>query len=248
MKIDIYKYIQLLLPIALRIRFFVNYLFALLQDLINVQDLFETRADAALYDANANASVISMTHNIKRKLGVDVEISELDGRPVDFLVEAKSYVDEYQLRKLLDTIKLSGKSYRFRINGLVFVAEWSDYVCEDITEIFVAEWSDYVCEDLPPLPDNRVYIGANASRGSDGWYIQLIATKKVTSDIHVSFNYTVTDGGVDMGTWSQEGTIPNGQSMSERIYGLDASSSANVIVQVTSISPIEDSNYKYVIR
>ena len=55
-----------------------------------------------MYKINANASVISLKHHIKRELDVDAVITELDGKPIDFLVSVTGFVDEQRLKAMID--------------------------------------------------------------------------------------------------------------------------------------------------
>lgn len=69
---------------------------------------------------------------VRDELGIDMLITEGDGKPIDFIIET-SFTDidkERQLFALLDRYKLAGKSYAYQNAEIVFESTWTGYVCE----------------------------------------------------------------------------------------------------------------------
>jgi hypothetical protein len=140
------KYTRWMLPTFLRTREIVEFLRVLMWQVPKKYSEVEVWAEEAKYRANVTASKISLEKLIEREFGVRAEISELDGKPVDFLINVSGTVDEVRLKSLIDSHKLLGKSYQFRIGEVAFNANWLNHVCEDIIEVWTARFEDYVCE------------------------------------------------------------------------------------------------------
>jgi hypothetical protein len=121
---------------------------------------FELFSDDAMYKANANASVISLEHHINREFDARAKITELDGKPVDFLVAVTGSVDEIRLRALIDQYKPAGKSYVFRIQEVVFTSRFIDHVCENMAVVYTSRFIEHVCE-------TRVLNQVTVSYGED---------------------------------------------------------------------------------
>lgn len=147
MIVDLLKYIENNLPIRLRTLFNIEFIRMLLVQVVKVYNTFSLRVPDWLYRANTNASVIALQHHIKRSFDVDAVITELDGKPLDFLVSVNGFVDEIQLKSLIEQYKLAGKSFTFKVGSTVYTASFSDWICEDIRETWTVQFGDYVCED-----------------------------------------------------------------------------------------------------
>ena len=129
MNINSHKLIKLLLPTFMRGNRIIEFIRVMLLQLENSYNTFNANVPDWLYKANANASVISLTHHVKRELDVDILITELDGTPIDFLVTVQGFVDYGQLSKLIDTYGLAGKSYVFENGEITYTCEWINHVC-----------------------------------------------------------------------------------------------------------------------
>lgn len=184
MKIDFNKLIELLLPTFLR----RPRLFALLRTLISkpLQSIFSRfhiwRAKSR-YEASVTMQVCSLTHAVERTFDCVCEIQELDGKPYDFLVSIDRSTDLNAIREFIDKHKLAGKSYIFKLGDVDFVAEWLNYVNEDIIELYIAEWDFYVEED-DGINNIRIFLGMNADGNS--WFVRATADRPVKSDLFIA--------------------------------------------------------------
>lgn len=129
MQINRIKLIADLLHIRLRSSVFVQLLFVLTSEAQTVLNSFRMKVPNWLYQINADASVISLQHQIKRELDVDAIITELSGQPVDFLVTVNGFVDENRLGALIESRKLAGKSFVYKTGGMEYECDWSNFVC-----------------------------------------------------------------------------------------------------------------------
>ena len=179
MIIDFLKLIILTLPTRLRNLQIVELFRTLMQQLQVVFFRFTGRLQAWRYRIMSDASILSLKETIRRELEIDATITELSGRPTDFLVEVSGIYDENRLRALIDANKLAGKSYTFRLGETAYTAEFTNHLCENIIAIYTAEFSDYMCED-----DMVVYIKLSAHKVSDGiWFIGATASRPVASNV-----------------------------------------------------------------
>jgi hypothetical protein len=176
------KLIRLLLPTFLRRAVLIELLKTLVSPLTTMHTAFLAWYEKARYKANATASVISLTHNINREFGTIATITELDGKPLDFLVTTVDVVDEMRLRALINDYKLAGKSFTLSVGNVVFTSGWNDWVCEDMIAIFTSEFTDWVCED-----DHEFTITGNLIRMTmpTDWTITMAANKMVTSELTI---------------------------------------------------------------
>ena len=129
MNINSYKLIKLLLPSFLRGNIITEFIRVMLLQLEKSYNAFNANVPDWLYKANANASVQSLTHHIKRELDIDVLITELDGKPFDFMVTVNGFVDEKVLKILLDAYILAGRSYTFENSEISYTCEFINHVC-----------------------------------------------------------------------------------------------------------------------
>ena len=130
MQINSYKLINQLLPTFMRGDRITEFIRVMLLQLEKSYNAFNANLPDWMYKANANASVISLIHHVKRELDVDILITELDGSPIDFLVTVQGFVDYGQLSKLLDTYALAGKSYIYESGEPFYSGLFINHVCE----------------------------------------------------------------------------------------------------------------------
>lgn len=198
MKIDFNKLIELLLPTFLR----RPRLFALLRTLISkpLQSIFSRfhiwRAKSR-YEASVTMQVCSLTHAVERTFDCVCEIQELDGKPYDFLVSIDRSTDLNAIREFIDKHKLAGKSYIFKLGDVDFVAEWLNYVNEDIIELYVAEWLMHVNEE-DGVNNIHIFLGKNTE---DKWFVRVTADKPVKSTLFISISiyYRMATGAIHHG-------------------------------------------------
>lgn len=130
MNINTHKLVRLLLPTFMRGNRITEFIRVMLLQLEKSHNAFNANVPDWLYKANANASVISLTHHIRRELDVEVLITAQNGNPIDYLVTVTGLVDYGKLSKLLDTYGLSGKSYVFVLGDIIFESQYINHVCE----------------------------------------------------------------------------------------------------------------------
>lgn len=194
------------------------------------------------YKINANSSVLSLQHHIKRELDVDAVITELDGKPIDFLVTITGFVDENRLRVLINDYKLAGKSYVFKVGSVVYSAVFTNYLCEDIIEIFTANFTDYICES-----DGIITIESEAYFYTDGkWHVSLRSSSNVQSTIHVSGAVLLTTSGAPYPV-PFAGDILVGTSRTDVIIGT-YSDALTMSASINVITPSSDDYYEYLIK
>ena len=165
MKINLQKYIADLLPTGLRRLGNIEFIRSLLQQVASVYGGFNRQVSDWLYKAHADASVLSLQHHIRREFDVDAAITELNGKPLDFLVTVTGAVDENALRAFIDKYKLAGKSFSFVTGNVSYTAEWLNHQCEIVLNenaINISRGYDYEGEhynglffvpDFPPASD-----------------------------------------------------------------------------------------------
>lgn len=254
MRIDLLKYIADYLPVKLRSKSLIEFFRALLLDAPNAHNKFERFADDAKYKANANASVISLEHHINREFDVDAKITELDGRPFDFLVSITGHVDENKLKAFVDQYKVFGKSYIFRQGNVKYTASFINHVCEDIREVWTASFIDHVCEDdrkvvisattLPlPNPDPSIHDGV--------WVVSVQSSRAVASDIVIFGTCYYYDGlgNQHIASRSWTGTLFAGSTFAQ--IQLNTPWVEDVVyakTYITNITPNSDQFYDYITR
>lgn len=177
MNIDYSKLVQLLLPTFLRKTFLVEFFRPLAVELQNLHSQFNLWLNDARYKANANASVVALTHLIQRELDVLVSIEEMDGKPTDFKVTVSGTVGEQRLRSLINQYKIAGRSFIFRIGNVAYSCGFINHVCEDITILYFVDFTDYACED-----DGGVEISGYIT-DSDAFFS---ASRNVYSELSIS--------------------------------------------------------------
>ena len=169
-----------------------------------------------MYKINANASVISLQHHIKRELDVDAVITELDGKPIDFLIEVTGFVDESQLRVLIDNFKLSGKSYIFKLGSVVYSCKFTNHVCE------------------LEQADNKLTIHYS------GGNVYVSSQHPVTTNLELTLYYFYQDSGLQK---MANVHISKNASVSETISFIIGVQGAIPVFSI--INPMADLNYIY---
>lgn len=195
MNIDYSKLVQLLLPTFLRKEVLIELIRTMIWPLLDLHSRFNLWADSARYKANMNASVIALESHIQREFDVLAVIEEMDGKPIDFLLNVSGTVEEHRLKSLIDQYKLAGRSFAFRIGTVAYSCGFINHVCEDIIETYSVEFTDHVCED-----NSTVYLS-----------LYLTDTEAVaSSDRPVGFNVTLSGevyGRTSMGDEFYAGTF-----------------------------------------
>jgi len=237
MRIDLLKMIRNLLFSGIRKPKVTEFIRSLLAEVPKACNDFELFSCDAKYRANANASVISLEHHIEREFDVKVKITELDGKPFDFLVTTTGSVDENRLKVLIDNYKLYGKSYVFSLEGVVFTAEFTDYVCENMTEFYSAEFTNYVCEKKEVV---EVTISAYA-RHSFGWTVEARPDKPVKSVISIHGRLRMDTN--EMNSFYMQ-LHPEGGVSSFDILSVATGLAENAII-LDLFSPSSDEYYNY---
>ena len=191
MGIDLLKLIRSLLVTFMRSNRLAELIRVFTREAESAYNQFNFNVPDWMYKINANASVISLQHHIKRELDVDALITELDGKPIDFLVEVTGFVDESQLRALIDNFKLSGKSYVFRVGSIVFSCQFTNHVCEieladnllTIHNSFSVPFSSYVTSAFNVTSNVEVIIRALYTSGEMAFYYVTIPKGSNTSNV-----------------------------------------------------------------
>jgi len=130
MRINIRKLIADLLITFTRDNKFIELLRVLTSQAVAAYNEFNTNVADWKYKAKANASVISLQHQIKRQLDVDVLITSLDGKPIDFLVSMNGFADEKKISQIIDLYGLSSRSYVFENGEPLYSSSFINYACE----------------------------------------------------------------------------------------------------------------------
>ncbi|MDR1224871.1 MAG: hypothetical protein LBL07_18635 [Tannerella sp.] len=112
--IDLSKHIRSLLPPLLRSPRMTTLMGVLLAPLKETAKNFEQAAAETGYRLYADGSIISLTHHIKRALGVDVKIVNTPGKEVDgdFRVMLNTDgTDPERVRDFVERYKIAGKRF-----------------------------------------------------------------------------------------------------------------------------------------
>jgi hypothetical protein len=239
MKIDLHKLVLLLRPPLLRSKTFSEFIRSQLLQVQRTCDEFCLFLHDAKYKANANASVISLEHHIEREFDVPAKITELSGRPTDFLVTVDGNVDESRLRSLIDSYKLFGKSYVFKVAGVEYISGWLEHVCENMSVEYTTEWIEYVCESK-----EVVYIDYSIDVNPLTYSIHVSASKSVHSDVRfrISVLYYYHE---EMQGGSEDGVILAGNSHAATLYMSHPESVGNPMLVSLVPQDTEDEKYYY---
>jgi hypothetical protein len=215
MNIDLRRFILLFLPMSLRNKSILEFIRSLAVEVQRIYDRFRLFALDVKYRANANASVISLEHHIEREFDAKATITELSGKPTDFIVVIDGNVDEDRLKGLIDSYKLFGKSYVFRTNSVDFTSRWINHVCENMSTEFISRWINHVCENKEVIAiSHTLYVDPGS------FSIQVSSSKSVYSDIHftVLVYYYIQGGGGILQTTEGTGLISAGNSSAPTLY------------------------------
>lgn len=157
MNIDWSKLIGNMLPAMLRQTLISSFMSVFTTPLRGIHDEFGSWKDKMKIMISGTPQVCMLEKIIKDSLDIDIAISEGDGRPVDFIVQASfSDIDkERQLFALINRYKLAGKHYEYRNAALSIESRWCEYVCEQQT-VFLT-WREYLCEEKH-RPERYVYV------------------------------------------------------------------------------------------
>lgn len=187
MNIDWNKWIIENLPFRLRKSVMVAFCTVLVTPLQTLYNDFNQYRRKMKIKAGGSPQVCMLKKIVKDSLGIDLVISEGNGKPVDFIIHT-SFTDvdkERQLFALLDRYKLAGKLYMYENTEVEYSHQWGGFVCERKTLLIL--WQGYVCE-ISPRQMN--YIWARISNGRI--YVKL--DYPPTSNIRVTYS-TYRDNG-----------------------------------------------------
>ena len=193
MLINLRKLISDLLITFTRDNKFIELIRVLTSQAVDVYNEFNTGVSDFRYKAKANASVLSLQHHIKRELDVDILITPLDGKPIDYLVSVIGFADEKKISQILDTYGLASRSYVF----------------DNSEPFYSSSFINYACESL--LSDNLITLSVDGDTGS---VLLLTAQHAVTSRIFVkvklemsgfiNYLYPVFEIGTTSADWSHQ--------------------------------------------
>jgi hypothetical protein len=244
MRIDLHGLILGLLPAGLRRHAIAEFFRVMIADVQAAGNDFERFSHEALYKAHANASVISLEHHIRREFDVTACIAELNGKPTDFLITIDGEVDESRLKSLINSYKLAGKSYVFKVNDVEYESQWIGHVCENMSVEYELQWINYVCENK-----EVVWLSvASAVKGQVAFEIQLSASKNVYSDVdvHVFVHYWRVGGNGISQMLEVDGFIQAGSSVAQiNIYHNEESFNILEFTADFSVNTSEDDKYQY---
>ena len=218
MKINLRKLIADLLLTFVRDNRLIELIRVLTSQAETAFNQFNLQVPDWLYKINANASVISLQHHIKRELDVDAVITELDGKPIDFLVSVTGFVDEQRLKALIDSFKLSGKSYVFKVGNEIYTAKFGNWYCESLYD------------------DNLLTVHYDAN------HVWITSALDVTSNLSVSIQVDIS------GRPSQNKIVIIANEANESNHLTITDGSFAVIISgvtVLSTNPTRDTFYNY---
>lgn len=247
MKIDFHKLIELLLPTFLR----RPRILALLRVLVAkpLQQLFVEFHIWRLksrYEASVSPQVISLIHAIERTFDCVAEITELDGKPYDFLVSIDRSADLNAIREFIDKHKLAGKSYVFRLGDAAFSVTWLSHVDEHLIEEYAATWTDFIDSEVLPCNVKIEYNFGNQDLPR-GMYIIIQTDLPVRSTLNFVIEIDADPyGDGEITRVTQALTFNAGETMAmteEPVAGLSPSGT-NTIVSMT-VTPQQDMYYYY---
>lgn len=247
MNIDYNKLIELLLPTFLR----RPRLFALLRTLVSkpLQELFSQfhlwRVKSR-YEASITPQVCSLIHAVKQTFDCVCEITELDGKPYDFLVEIDRSTDLNAIKEFINQHKLAGKSYIFKLGDVSFTALWINYANEDLVELYSAEWTMHVNEEDGV---NRISISLHKNFDNNAWIVRARADKPVKSILFISVSvvYRIPPNGMIHHGGDASLSLAIGEQEQERQVSLTDEPGA-VISFTASVIPNRDDFYTYTVN
>lgn len=150
MRINWDRFIAFNLPVVMRQRKIFNFLRELLSGVVDLHDRGQKWRESALQRASYNSSAIMLERMLRDQMGVVAEIQPAVS-PYDFKVviikQGEAY-DDARLRALIDKYKQADKSYYVENGAVDYTVAFSDYVCEQLSDVFTAEWTKYRCEQV----------------------------------------------------------------------------------------------------
>lgn len=174
MIIDWHKYTRLLLPSSWRNTILIELIRTLFWQVPKAAASFNLWEMDAQYKAAYTGSVIELERMIYYELNIAVEISELDGKPFDYLVSFDGEVDETKLRTILDQYNFGGKTYTLAVGGIIYSVAFTNYVCENRSN---------------PITMDYEVFSSNATIYAEAW-------AAVQTDLVITGTFKRTDGGV----------------------------------------------------
>ena len=135
MNIDFYRLVEYCLPPFLRQPALIAFTRALIaKPLADLYASFFLFREQIRYKASVTPQVCMLEDAAFRLLDTDIEITELDGMPIDFLVTVNGTADLTKLSKLLNSYKLAGKTYIYVVGDTDYVCSWKNHVSENLIE------------------------------------------------------------------------------------------------------------------
>ena len=248
MKIDFNKLVELLLPTFLR----RPRILAMLRVLVAkpLQQLFVKFHIWRLksrYEASVSPQVISLIHAIERTFDCVAEITELDGKPYDFLVSIDRSADLNAIREFIDKHKLAGKSYIFKLGDAAFSVTWISYVDEYLVEEYTATWIEHI--DASGIVCNIRAFWNNLNYPdfpeiTRGRVIDLDCSEAVTSDLVFTLKIEIIRGG-NTSIITETTAIEEGERVMMRMA--DEQDTFNIPYKIISVtvSPESDEHHYY---
>ena len=186
-----------------------------------------------LVKAGGSPQVCMLQKIVKDSLGIDIRITEGNGKPIDFIINAL-FIDldkERQLFALLDRYKLAGKSYGYENAGIVITAQWTGFVCELAS--MESEWTGFVCE-LKGKRDNQV----TAEVLGYGFDLKIIAEHPVSEPLPIHFK---------VGSETTERTVHYTSTRDNQavIFPVDATGGNAIVESSVRLGIMEDDEYVY---
>lgn len=217
MQINLIKLIKDVLPTFNRSNKFVQIIFVLIAEARTSFNEFISQVPDWKYKAKANASVLSIQNTIKRELNVDAVITELDGKPVDFLVSVTGFVDFSAVKNLIDKYKLAGRSYVFETGAVTYFCSFINHVC------------------VLDLIDNVITLSTDPGTGD----LAATAATAVTSDVIIKVRRWAEGYDGDY----VNAVIRTGTSIAD----FDQQTQPAPYNQLVAVSPADDLNFRYII-
>lgn len=214
MTIDFYKLIQILTPPALR-RAKLLELFRILlaKPMQNLHTDLVIWREVIRYKAALTPQTIALETMAKKLLDTTIEITELDGKPFDFLVQVEGTPDLNKLTRLLNTYKLAGKSFTYVLSGAVYACEFVEHIAEEVNEVYVSEFIQHVAED-DGIVNIRVSLRFKSSDDINGsyWTVFARADRPVKSLVDINAMIESERGFIDTCFVSLSAGMTEGES------------------------------------
>lgn len=243
MTIDFYKLIQIITPPALR-RTKLLELFRILiaKPMQNLHTDLVLWREVIRYKAALTPQTIALETMAKKLLDTTIEITELDGKPFDFLVQVEGTPDLNKLTRLLNTYKLAGKSFTYVLSGAVYACEFVEHIAEEVNELYACEFIQHVAEDDGIV---KVYVSLRFKSSDDingsYWTVYASADRPVKSAITIDATIHSDRGLVDTCFVTLEAGMNKNESVDSFFYRGDG----ELYIGRCTLFPESDSWYKY---